>query len=125
MKSRLLIALVVLIFTFMALSGCSKENPPAADPGVTQPEANYSIKYEVINDQDYGTDLKNHSFRVVVAADASDDQLLWLFNKLDNKKYTDVTVWFFSDKKLVDNGDPYDVAIAKRIGRAGEPKITK
>ena len=119
MRLRLITALVVVIFTFMALTGCAKEAPPAAAP-----TPDYSIPYEVINDQNYGTDLKNHSFRVVAAADASDNQLLWVFNKLDNKKWRDVIVWFYKDKATVNTGDSYDIAMIKRTGD-GAPEIKK
>ncbi|TCX51982.1 MULTISPECIES: hypothetical protein [unclassified Dehalobacter] len=123
MKTRWFTALVVVIFTFMALAGCTKEAKHASDPAAA-PTPDYSIPYEVINDQDYGTDLKNHSFRVMAAADASDNQLLWVFNKLDNNKWRDVIVWFYKDKATVNAGDPYNIAMIKRTGD-GVPEITK
>ncbi len=122
MKSKQIIALVLILLTLLSFSGCGKKSP--TEPAASEPVPDHSIVYEVINDQDYGTDLRNHSFRVVVTADASDDQLLWVFGKLDNKKWRDVTVWFYKDKAAVEAGDPYDVAMIKRAG-SGEPEITR
>ena len=123
MKKQRIAALIIIIFTFTALAGCAKEAPPTANPAAVS-ATDYNIPYEVINDQDYGSDLRNHSFRVVAAADASNDELMWVFNKLDNKKWRDVTVWFYKDKATADAGNPYDIAMIKRTG-AGAPEITK
>ncbi len=127
--------LIVILVTFSIvgkLLGLYDNNPPTAntDSAVNSEEVDTvkkidnSIDYELVTSEDYGISLKNHKFRVVIDEKATDEQLLWVFNKLNDKKYEEVTAWFYKMKSSIEAGDPYDVAMIKRTGKES-PMITR
>lgn len=129
---------IIIIWGLFSIFNNSKDPAPVnitADnktSEVASPEAEQeqektvdnSIAYEVVTSEDYGIGLKNHSFRVTVDEKATDEQLLWVFEKLDDSKYEEVTVWFFKKKATIEAGDPYDIAMIRRTGQEN-PKVTR
>lgn len=99
----------------------TNDSPKATE--APEPKVDNSITYEVVTNEDYGVGLKNHSYRVIINEDASDAQLIWVFAKLDDSKYEEVTVWFYKNKASVELG-VYDVAMIERAGK-DSPKITR
>lgn len=63
-------------------------------------------------------------YRVVVPADASQEQLLDVFDKVtSNDGYYLHTAWFFSDSSLADGGATYDVAMIEEDGEGADPIV--
>lgn len=137
-KKWVKVVVVILVFSWLSnIFGLNKDEPVSkekaavvntdptptvvnAEPTTTTNES--KIEYEIITSEEYGIGSLNHSFRIVVDSNSSDEQLLWVLKKVDNKKYEEVTIWFYTSKKYT-NG-PYNVAMVERTG-SKSPNITR
>lgn len=118
---------IIVVIALAALGnilGLYEDKEPQSNAPVSQVDTiDNSISYEIVTSDNYGVGLKSHSYRVIIDENATDDQLLWVLSELDDRKYEEVTIWFYKSKSSVENG-AYDVAMIERTG-SDSPKITR
>lgn len=127
MVGFVVIALIAVAIFFLVKPNNNQvepEAPPISQEKDIAKEEAKTIEYEVLTEEDISyADVKRVAFRVIVSPDATDEQLIAIFNEVDEKKYDDVTVWFLKDKSEMDTG--YSIAMIERTEKNGEIKITK
>ena len=69
-------------------------------------------------------DLRGASYRVSVPSQATEDELEGVFADVTAGDGFDVhTVWFYSDERLADGSEAFDVASAVQDAPGGEPVL--
>lgn len=126
MKRKLGAIALALTMTFTITACGGKEDP---GPGTEQTEpANpesetpkiEAIDYKIVTSEDLAA--KEHTYRIIVDTSATEEQLVAIYNELNDSKYEELTLWFYSSQEAVDTG-PYDLAMIERIGNTTEPTI--
>ncbi|WP_206458657.1 hypothetical protein [Anaerovorax sp. IOR16] len=105
-------AVFITIFVILCMVGCGKTKEVVSVP-----------EYEIETEEDYGIALKNHSWRVIIEDEVSDEQLLLIFDEVDKNKYEETTMWVYSSSEAIKAG-AYDVAMVERVGKE-PPTITR
>lgn len=126
-----IVAIVVVVF-LVIVGICYVVAPPTAE-NTKQPVSSSSvdeaapIEYSV-NDtkQTYVRDGKEcMGYRVVVPSDATEGDLLTVFNEVvSGDGYPMHTVWFYSSEDLATGGDMYDVAMLEESSEGAAPTVT-
>lgn len=102
-----------LLLCSISLCGC----------GNSKSEAKNDIEYTISTQEDVSIpDETRETFRVVIQEDATEEDLLTVFDEIDKDDIDNVTVWFYSSEEAIENG-PYDVGMIERTGDE-EPELT-
>ena len=110
------------------LGGCaSGDGKSGTDAGTAPKEQKMAVEYtKTDSTQSYARDGKEcMGYRVVVPADATEDELLTVFGEVvSGDGYPMHTVWFYSSADLATGGDMYDVAMLEEDSEGASPTVT-
>lgn len=112
MKKVILLAFLVVTMT-LCLFGCAS----------TEQDEVVLPAYTIESQEVYGIGEKNYSWRIIIEGEATDEELLLIFDELDDNKYDESTMWVYSSEEAVALG-LYDVAMVERLGKEA-PTITR
>lgn len=110
------------------LGGCAADDGKSgADTTPAPEEQKVAVEYtKTDSTQSYVRDGKEcMGYRVVIAADATEGDLLTVFNEVVSADgYPMHTVWFYSSADLATGGDMYDVAMLEESSEGATPTVT-
>ena len=121
-----IVAIAGALALCLVLGACSGGDSSDNAGGGEVPEAQATIEYavaEVVDEYAQG-DLRGASYRVSVPSQATEGELEGVFADVTAEDGFDVhTVWFYSDARLADGSEAFDVASAVQDAPGGEPVL--